>query len=296
MKTRPMNSCCVVAALLFAIVASGCATYNRIADYPKPGQPTSVSVEAKQLAKMSELPVGAYYDPQRQIVISGHQKGVVGAAIFGGIIGVMIADSANKSSAESRFGDSARSGSTDLNSLTRELLEQAIASQQAPSWTLKAAKAELQLTPFAVFTVAKSGKARLYAMLKAEIPGAGGDPVWSVRYFAQAPGEYTIESTDGWMIGERFAASMRTALKRAIQVCIDDCGGKLKGKSTVTAKGPLPYINDDTIAWRFIVADEAEDAIVGRFVAGDVMVMAGTHVLERADHQIAAASFSDPRK
>ena len=292
MNKCSLHACRVVAALVFTAFASGCATYDRIAEYPKHGQATTVTVTAKPL---SEFPSGAYYDPQRQIVISGHQKGMIAGAMFG-LVGAIVADSVNKSSAETRFGDSARSISTDLRALTREVLEEAIANQQAPGWTLKTEKARLELIPYAVFTVVKSGNARLYAMLKAEIPGAGDDLVWGVRYFVRAPGEFPIEGNDGWMTGDRFATGMRAAMKRALQVCIDDCSGKLKGNRTVTAKGPLAYFGDDTIPWRFIVVSEDEGAIVARFVAGDVMAMAGTHVLERADHKIEAATFDDPRK
>jgi hypothetical protein len=282
---------CIVVALTF----SGCASFNRIADYPTPRQPSDVAIVAKPMSKMNELPLGAFYDEPRQIIISGHQKGLGWGMVFG-IVGVMVADSANKSGAEKRFGDSARSSATDLGTITQEALEQEIAGNPTATWQLHPAPAHLLLSPYAVFTVQKSGQARLHAMLRAEILGADGKPTWSARYFARAEGEHTIEGEDGWMNGTRFADGMRGALQRVIKVCIDDTQGKLTGSRTIKAKGLFPFLNTDKIELPFIVVQESEQSIVGRLAAGDVMVMAGTHVLDKSDFTITDAKFKDPRK
>jgi len=280
-----------VTALLF----SGCASYNRIADYPAPRKPVEVAIVAKPMSKMNELPVGTYYDEPRQIIISGHQKGLGWGMMFG-LVGVLVADSANRSSAETRFGESAHGSGVDLGTLTREVVEEAIKTQKAPGWSLRAAPAPVQLSPYAVFTVLKSGQARLYAMLRAEIPGADGKPSWSVRYFARAPGEFTIEGAGGWMAGTRFTEGMRTALARVVKVCIDDTQGQLTIMRSVKARGVFPYMNTDKFELPFLVAQENDTEIVARLAAGDVMVMAGTHVLNRADYAVSEATIKDPRK
>lgn len=46
----------------------------------------------------------------------------------------------------------------------------------------------------------------------------------------------------------------------------------------------------------FLVAQENDTEIVARLAAGDVMVMAGTHVLNRADYAVSEATIKDPRK
>ena len=71
MYKRTLTLACATASLL---LFAGCAAFNRIADYPTPGKETTVAVVAKPMSKMSELPVGAFYDEPRQIIISGHQK------------------------------------------------------------------------------------------------------------------------------------------------------------------------------------------------------------------------------
>lgn len=294
MKTPVLIVRCVA---LFAVVlsVSGCASYHRIAEYPSHNTPAAVGVTSKPMSKMSELPVGVFYDPDRQIIISGHQKGL-GVGMMFGLVGVMIADQSNKSSAEKKYGGSAASTTADLGMLTRELLEAELNSADAVNWSLAENEGQLRLSPYAVFTVLKSGKARLYAMLRAEIIGATGEPTWSVRYFARAPGEYSIEGDDGWMIDDRFVSGMRVAMARTLRVCRDDTHGRLTGTKTITARGILPYMNVDNLDWRFIVVQESEDHLVARLCAGDVMVSAGTHVLDRADFTVTPATFKDPRK
>lgn len=283
---------CGVAIALSAIL-SGCATYNRIADYPEPQKPVAIAVAAKPMSKMSELPVGAYYDEQRQIIVTGHQKGLFTGMLFG-VVGVMVADQMNKSSAASKYGSNTSHG-TDLVPLTRELVEAAIKDGRSPQWSAAATAAGLRLSPYAVFTVDQSGQARLYAMLRAEIPGPDGSPRWSGRYFARARGMHPLEGSDTWMTDSRFADGIRDALERALRVCIDDTHGRLTGASMQTAKGQFAFINSD---WELpmIVVQETPEYVVGRLAAGDAMVMAGTHVLDRADYTFKPGTFKDPRK
>jgi hypothetical protein len=248
------------------------------------------------MSKMSELPIGVFYDEPRQIIVSGHQKGLGWGMVFG-LVGVMVADQANKSSAEKRFGETSHHSTTDLGSLAKAVLNEEMAAQHAPLWKSTSEPAQLILSPYALFTVLPSGKARLYTLLRAEIPGpVGSDPKWSVRYFVRAPGEYTIEGDDGWMTHDRFESGMRTSLRRAMQVCVADTEGNLTGTRTTKVKGVFPYMNTDKFELPFIVVQEGDDAVVAKLAAGDVLVMAGTHVLDRADYTFTPATFKDPRQ
>jgi hypothetical protein len=276
------------------LLYSGCASYNRIADYPAVGKPTTIGVVAKPMSKMNELPIGAYYDLDRQIIVTGHQKGLFTGLMFG-VVGVLVADQLNKSSGASKYGDDSASSGVDLATLTRELVAQSVADGTAPGWSVAAAEAGLRLSPYAVFTVEKSGETHLYAMLRAEIIGANGKPTWSARYFARAPGLHKLDGDDTWMTGGRFEPAMRAALQRTIATCIADTHGKLSGATTLTAKGRFPYLNMD-LELRTIAVQENADSIIGRLAIGDAVVFAGTHVLDRKDYVIKAAKFKDPRK
>lgn len=191
---------------------------------------------------MSEIPIGAYYDQDRQIIVTGHQKGLLTGMMFG-VVGVLVADSMNRSSGGKQYGAETAKGE-NLGSDLNTLLKSALAEGRALQWSLAPENAGLRLTPYAVFTVEKSGEAHLHAMLRAELPGPDGKPIWSGRYFARAPGSYPL-TDDGWMNGDRFAAGMNAALGRALDICIDDTHGRLTGTKTITAKGHYPYLNID---------------------------------------------------
>lgn len=294
MNRFSLRAACAFGTLAALAFLSGCASFNRIAEYPTPAKPVTVGVVVKNLSTTSDLPVGAYYDPQRQIVISGHQKGLGWGMAFG-LVGVLVADSANRSSATDRFGAAEKSSTVDLASLTNDALA-TVAAGEGSTWTTMAAKPALELSPYAVFTVEKSGLARLYAMLRAEQNGPDGKPKWDVRYFAEAPGEFKIEGNDGWMTGDRFRTAMHAALVQAIEACREDTQGKLTGTHTVTASGQFPFVNTDAITFRFIVVKESPELLVARLAAGDAIVLAGTHVLNRSEYKIADANFADPRK
>jgi hypothetical protein len=292
---RLLSGLRAVLILASLVVLSGCASFKHIANYPTPAQPVTVSVVSKPMSKMNELPVGAYYDPTRQIIISGHQKGLGWGMLFG-VVGVLVADSANKSSAENRFGASANSSTTDLVVLTKEVLNEELTKGRAPRWSAAPGAGQLQLSPYALFTVLPSGKARLHALLKAEIPGKDGDPAWSVRYYVPAPGEYTIEGDGGWMKQDRFVTALRTAVQRGVELCMDDANGKFTAvQRKAKAKGLYPFMNIENFELPILVVEEGPDTVVARLAVGDVAVMSGTHVLNKADYTFTDADFKDPR-
>lgn len=284
-----------VLILVSLVVLSGCASFKHIANYPTPAEPVTVSVVSKPMSKMSELPVGAYYDPTRQIIISGHQKGLGWGMLFG-VVGVLVADSANKSSAETRFGASATSSTTDLVTLTKAVLDDELTKGRAPRWSAATGSGQLQLSPYALFTVLPNGKARLHALLKAEIPAKSGDAAWSVRYYVPAPGEYTIEGDDGWMKQDRFATALRIALQRGVELCMDDTNGKFTAvQRKAKAKGLFPFMNIEQFELPVLIVQESPDTVVARLAVGDAAVMSGTHVLNKADYTFTDADIKDPR-
>lgn len=291
--TKNLRSLLAIAWLtLLAVAMTGCASFNRIAHYPSPTQPAAVSIVEKPMSKMSELPVGAYYDEPRHIIVTGHQKGLFTGMLFG-VVGVVVADQLNKSAGSNRYGAEAAKG-TDLAVLLEEMVGAALTEKRAQHWVKGTAKESLRLTPYAVFTVEKTGEARLYAMLRAEMLGRDGKASWSGRYFARAPGLLPLQES-GWMADDRFADGMRTALGRALNACIDDTHGRLAGTDTITAKGRFAFLNMD-LELRAIVVREESDRVVVKLAVGDAMVLAGTHVLDRADYEIKPAKFKDPRK
>lgn len=283
-----------LAGVLLAITP-GCATFKKISPYPG-GAPVQVSVEKKPLSKMKDLPVGVYYDQPHQLVVTGYQKGVMAGALLFGLVGVMVADSANKSAGTSRYSANAARMGADLTTLTHETLAEQLKAGAFPAIAgIITEGGQLQITPFAVFSVQKNGKARLHAMVRAELLGkAGEEPRWSVRYFARAPGEYMVEGTDSWAADNRYATGMKSALARTISVLLKDMQSSLIEKRKVKAKGIYPFLNKE-IELPMIVLSESESELIARLAVGDVMTLAGTHVVDKADFTIKAAEFKTPQ-
>lgn len=281
--------------LALATVLFGCHTYDRVAGYPTPTQPTQIMVATKPISGW-DLPIGTYQDEKRGIIVRGAQGDGAQFASFGliGAIAVTAEHQAGKSSAESKLGASGNGSTADLVSVTKELLSEALAGQPAPGPPATQA-AQLKLSPYAVFTVLSSGKACLHAMLGAEVPGPNGAPKWSTRYFARAPGEHPIEGVDGWMAQNRFADGIRVALRRAVQASVDDSRGTLPLSRKVTIKGQLPYLKDASVTVRMIIVQKNKDTDVARMIEPDASPLSGTHVLDRADFAITDAEFPDPR-
>lgn len=275
------------------VLTPGCATYKKIAPYPKEQPPVDVALGKRSLSKMNDLPIGAYYDEQHGIVVTGYQKGL-GVGMLFGVVGVLVANSANKSTGEARYSENAARMGADLTILTKQTLTEKLASGAYPSVKALSETGQLEVTPFAMFSVQKNGKARLHAMLRAELRSkANADPLWSVRYFAKAPGEYSIEGEDSWIAENRFSDGMKAAITRATAVLLDDIQGKLTEKRKIKAKGIYAAFNTE-FEFPVIVVDENEKEIVGRLSIGDVMIMAGTHVLDRSDYTVKDADFRTP--
>jgi hypothetical protein len=74
--------------------------------------------------------------------------------------------------------------------------------------------------------------------------------------------------------------------------------GEIQGRYTTEhktlAKGRFPYLTDD-FELRVIVVHEERDFVIGRLTAGDVMVMSGTQVMDRADFTFKDANYSTPK-
>lgn len=283
------------ATVLFSFLfLSACASYSHIQDYPEKQAIKTVVIAKSPLSKMSDLPMGVFYDEENQIIVSGHQKGSFLGVLFGPL-GMLATDKADKAAGESRFGSTVKNNTNDLVQITKNELNELIASGYSPLIKLGSANADITISPHAQFTVLPSGKAKLYALLKVGMKNSADGTNWSARYWSMAPGEYFIEGDDGWMTNGRFSDGMQSALKNAMKVCSAEIHNTLSGAKKIKAKGRFPYIGKP-VELPFISIYETPDMIVGRLVAGDAVTFSGTHILYKNDYEISYTDFQDPRK
>ncbi|WP_152604040.1 hypothetical protein [Methylotenera sp. N17] len=273
---------------------SACASYSHIQNYPEKQAIKTVVIAKSPLSKMSDLPMGVFYDEENQIIVSGHQKGSFLGILFGPL-GMLATDQANKAAGESRFGSTVKSNTNDLVQITQNELNELIASGSSPLIKLGSGNADITISPHAQFTVLPSGKAKLYALLKVDMKNSTDGTNWSARYWSMAPGEYFIEGNDGWMTNGRFSEGMQFALKNAMKVYSAEIHSTLTGAKKIKAKGMFPYIGNP-VEMPFISIYETTDKIIGRLAAGDAVTFSGTHILYKNDYEISDTDFQDPRK
>jgi len=286
-------------AILTVLLSTGCATYNRIADHPDPDSKQAVQITRTPLSKMNDLPIGAVYDKENQIVIVGHQKGLMPAMLLGGVVGVLAADQINKSAGQKKYGEAASSEILDVSILAEKVLEDLLSEHPEGNWDLHTEANDydetLQLTSHAVFVVRKDGNARLFALLRAQLVGPDGETSWNTQYFARGTEDYPIGVEDGWRQGTRFSDNMTAALQKCFKACYLDSQGKLTGNRTVTLKGPFPFLPQDIFDLPAIVVREDEEEWIVKLLAGDDAVLAGTHVINSRDFEIEEKPLKDPR-
>jgi hypothetical protein len=70
--------------------------------------------------------------------------------------------------------------------------------------------------------------------------------------------------------------------------------GRYTTERKTLAKGRFAYFADD-VELRVIIVHDERDFVIGRLAVGDVMVMSGTQVMDRADFTFKDADFSTPK-
>lgn len=254
---------------------SGCATRD-LTKYPQPESPVAIKVGDAKLSQMSEMRIGSYYDEERQIVVSGHQSGVFPGMMLG-VVGVFAADAANKSSGEKQFGDETAAG-IELDVMLQELIDEALVDPRASNWKPDGDSLTLQLTPIALFTVEKSGDARLDAMIRAELFDANDTLQWRGGYHARSSETYPLNE-DGWMAEDRFENAMHETLERLINACIDDTHGRFNELGEVLIKGKFAMGTIEFESRGFLVREDP-DSVVIQFPQGN------TYVADRSHYKI----------
>lgn len=282
-----------IGALLFASL-TGCATYKYAKTPPATPATLGWLTASETPAKMSSFPVGTYYDNQHRMAFNGYQKGQTLGLLFG-VAGVLLADQANKSTGKDKFGASTQLIDIDIAKETRLALERQVQSQGCKRIVFEPRKeAMLEISPYALVNFDKQGQSRLYAVLNVKLVTATDETLWSARYFAAAKGRHPYMGDNSWIGGGLLNPAIEEALDRCAWAMIQDIEGRFSDRTKVTAKGSWAWSEDPILEWRAIKIAETDDFVVLRFVIGDAMTFAGTHVVEKSSVSLTPGNFSLP--
>jgi hypothetical protein len=204
-----------ILALAILVSLNGCATYGF--SEPAPAQKQAITIKVSNEAiSWAKLPIGVYTVPESDVIISGHQKGVGGAALFG-IIGIAIASSTNASAG----ADSVKAIENRLHIKLKDRINasfgQLIASGKFDNrltQTDQAANPKLIITPALVLTYLSDTAVRPFLVLRAELMGANGQPIWTTRYIASSAEARPLAGANGWL--ENDAAMLTSVIQSSL--------------------------------------------------------------------------------
>ena len=286
-----------IISLAMIALLSGCATYKNCLPFPEAALPVALSVSEEQPNKMNEFPIGAHYDEENRIILTGHQRGNAAGLMFG-LVGVLAADSINKSKGQGLYGDGAKGERYDMIPELRQRLETLLADGAFPRLNLDTAtEARLEIRPTALLVLDKTKQARLYAILKAKLKDSkqSSDP-WHGRYFASADAVLPLEGDSGWLNGSSLKDGLTQAFDRATWALVNDVNGNIKEGQPAKITGKLAWLNIELKDLPGAIMTETEDFTVVRMYLADVNVMAGTHVFKPGEVRIEKVEkVKDPR-
>ncbi len=246
---------------------------------------------------MTEFPIGAHYDEERRIALTGHQRGN-GVGILFGVVGVLAADSLNKSAGGSIYEKGGMETRTvDLLENLNAEIERKLSEPEFASLLLDASQPRpVEVRPTGLLVVDKAGLARLYVILKTAQKGPDSlKNRWHGRYIASASSDRPLEGEEGWGSGSHLSDGLAEALSASVWAMMGDVGGVFTEGRTVKVSGRFAWLPFELKGLAGAVLAEREDATVVRLYIADVNVMSGTHVFRKGEVLIESAKVKDPR-
>lgn len=274
-----------LAILALSLSLGACATYDRAKPAPALAGPIAVNVKSEQLSAMNDLPIGAYKIPESDVVVTGHQRGQAGAAMFG-LIGIAIAHAANSNGSAAGVSNTEQILRIKLADQTRVAIENEIAQQSlGDKLTTGTGATQLDVTSALLLSYVNDTESRPFAVLKVALTGAGRRPLWETRYFASTGEVRPLEGVNGWTAngGEPLKAAIATSLQRAVRVLLNDVTRPYArdDKEMMIVEGGFPYLRQRLQIKGYRLTEE-DNYIAFVPKIGDVMVLAGVNVLDKS--------------
>jgi hypothetical protein len=284
-----------IITVLLVLLSTGCASFNRSAAPPASAAVIPISISTALPSGMNDMPIGVYRIPDSTTYFSGHQKGL-GAGMMFGLIGVAIANSANKARAENMVQDVEGSLRIDLPALARTSLTQSIQNRGLAAQFQVGDDAKqpgtASVASYVVLTFNPESIARPYVILKVARTDAATKKTWWTRYISAADEERPLAGDTGWSTnnGEPFKAAVLRALDRGLDTAVRDLAGQLP-RATATemkAKTRWAFVQQELEIAGQLVEQDAERVVFIPKI-GDVVVFAGVNVFAPNMVQLAPA-------
>lgn len=297
-----------VSSVVFTLVLSGCATYDRTKPAQHQTQPITVSYTAEELSGWSDLPIGTYRVPDSQVIISGHQKGS-GVGVMFGLLGVAIEHSMEKSAGHTAVQNAEQilhitlteEGQRDVGTLLQsdEFRDKFVSQGHGAQLTVSGAVImtfidDSNVMPFVVL------RARLSPPKSATAAGSSAAPQsepWWTRYICGLGAPKALTGDNSWTAdgGVALRAAISAELARALHAALADVLAPAPRDEShqVAVAGYYPFVRGRFELVGYDLAQDEQSVVFAPRI-GDVNVIAGVNIMDRTIVTTRPATKSDP--
>lgn len=266
---------------------------------PRELTPISVNYTSAGLSGWTDLPIGTYRVPDSEVIITGRQKGGVGAAMFG-LVGVAVFHAIDRSAEKSAVKASDAILHLTLTSEAgRDLAKLLSTSEFAAHFASASVPGDAALTIDGgiVLTFVRANSALPSVILKAKLsdprsPGSG----WTTRYLCTIGGPRAMEGNDSWSAdgGAALRSTVSRELEQALRAMLADVAAPAAraGARRVAMTAYYPFINGTYQLVGDLLGDDGKWVVFAPHIA-DVNVMSGVDIFDKADVSYRTATKAD---
>jgi hypothetical protein len=265
--------------VLLALGAAGCAQALR-QPMPELKGRLAVTVVPEPLS----LPFGVHQIPDTAVYISGHQGQAAEVGSYFGVLGVLVADSAARSTGKGKVKDVEPHLRVEVAAEARRLLADRLAGADSARFTTTGGDGALEIAPFVVLNFTGPDQVRPWVVMRTALKDARGDEKWKTRYIAAVRQVRPLAGESGWAAagGAPLREAVAEALGTAMDVLLRDATGALR-------RSPRPgkvstqwvWLNPPGMEVEAEVLEETEDVLIVTPKIGDGAGFAGVNILDR---------------
>jgi hypothetical protein len=294
-----------LAAILGGLALSGCVTHQMSMQAPQQSKPVPIVFTGEDLSAWSDMPIGVYHVPNSQVFISGHQN-LGSAPVFFGVLGVAIANAAEKSAGKSSVNSSSQILHLTLTAEAQEELTRLLASDNySTHFTTKVTlgEPELSVSGSIILTFVDDNSMVPFVVLKATLRQRDRSKevkevttLWSTRYICGIGAPKPLNGEGSWSSdsGVALQATVSAELKRALDYMLADIVTPVSRDDThrILVSGYYPFIKGKYEIVGYSLGENGNSVIFSPQIA-DASVVAGVAILDKSQIAVRPATKDD---
>jgi hypothetical protein len=278
--------------LLSAVTLTGCSQAMRL-PMPEAKGPLAVKVSTERPSKANDMPPGIHQIPETSVYIAGYQGEAMKVGMHFGLIGMLAADAAAKSTSEKKAEGARTQLQLDMRAATERALAEQLRRADAGRVVGAAAARDgvLEVVPYLVISSTGSDQVRPWVFLKTTLKDGAGEEKWKTRYIVSLGQPRALAGPNGWASGDGTAlrAAVDNGLRTGLALMLRDASGALPRTPAraVKVRTQWPWVKE-SLDLAADVLEETSDKLVVLPKVGDVSTFAGINVLDKSAVTVSA--------